>query len=368
MISRVTSSSVNSTLASQINNKYSDYAKLTEQLSTGKRVNSLMDDTIESINIINSTRRLNRIGVMSANISSIKNEIKDSSETIDKAISKAQRAKDLATTAANGTSTRSTIEASLTELDKLIETMIDLANTNYNGNHLFAGTNTKTPPYTIEYGIDADGNQTDEIIGIKYSGTPVDGDWQRQLEIAEGVFQTMNVTGEELFGQYDKEPVYEADGVTPVLDADGNPTYQVNSSSGIMGNLIEFRNALSETLEKMDEQEALPEDASQADKQAAGDALKACYDKINGLLDGFGTSIDKMTLVNSSFGTITNKLDMSSESLLDSENNLKEYIEGIQGLNITQAVSDWYNAQYAFQASMQASTSIMSMSLLNYLN
>ena len=41
--------------------------------------------------------------------------------------------------------------------------------------------------------------------------------------------------------------------------------------------------------------------------------------------------------------------------------------KGIQEIDLTQAVSDWYNAQYAYQASMQASTSIMTMNLLNYM-
>lgn len=367
MISRVTSSAVNSTLASQINKRYADYAKLTNQITTGKRVNSLMDDTIESVNIINSNRQLTRIGVMSANVSSIANEIKDSSETIEKVIDKAQRAKDLATTAANGTSTKSTIKASLSELDQIIETVVNLANTNYNGNYLYGGTNTKTSAYSIEYGIDDKGNKTDEIIGIKYNGTPIDKDWQRQLEVADGVFQTMNVTGIEVFGDYDKEPIYEADGVTPVLDADGKPTYKLNSSSGVMSDLIELRNALQDTIDKLDAQEALPDNATQAEKEAAGADVKACYDNINGLLDGFSESMDKMTLVNSRFGTITNKMTMSTESLKDSENNLKEYVSGIQEIDLTQAVSDWYNAQYAYQASMQASTSIMSMNLLNYI-
>lgn len=367
MVSRVTSSSVNIDLVAQISNRYADYAKLTEQLTTGKRVNSITDDPIESVNIVNSNRRLNRIGILTANVSSIKNEIKESSETIDLAIEKAQRAKDIATTAANGTSTKSTLEANLTELDKVIETMVDLANTNYNGNYIFGGTNTKTTPYTIEYGINADGTSNNEIIGVKYNGTALDGDWERKLEITEGVFQTMNVTGAELFGEYDKEPVYEADGVTPVLDAEGNPTYTVNSSGGIMGDLIELRNSIKEAIEKIDEQQALPADATQAEKDAAGAAVKDCYDKINGLLDGFSTSMEKMTYVNSNFGTITNKLDMTNDSLVESENNLTEYISGIRDIDVTKAVSDWYSSQYAYQASMQASTSIMSMNLLSYL-
>lgn len=367
MIGRVSSSAINSALVGHIQNNYLDYAKLTEQLSTGKKINSMLDDTLQSVNIVNSNRQLGKIDIWSANIGSLSNEIKQSSEMIDLIMEKGQRAKDLATTAANGTSTKDTLNSTLTELDNIIEAVVDMANTNYNGNYIYSGTNTKTPPYSIQYGIDADGNPTDEIIGIKYNGTSTDDNWERQLEIADGVFETCNVTGITAFGECDVEPVYEADGVTPVLDADGNPTYTVNSNSGIMGDLIDLRNAISDTIKKLEEQENLPDNATQADKDAIGAEIKGCYDSINGLLDGFDESITQMTTVNSKFGTVVNKLDMSTESLSTSKLNLTEYISGIQDLDITEAISQWYTTQTAYQASMQVSTSIMSMSLLNYM-
>jgi len=368
MISRVTSSTVNASLTNQIGNQYANYAKLTEQITTGNRVNSLFDDPIQAINIISSNRQLGKIGTWTQNIEALNNEIKDSSETIDLAIDKAQRVRDLATTAASGTTTKSSLEATLDELNQLIRGMVDMANTNYNGNYIYGGTNTKTPPYEIQYAIDDAGNLTDEIIGIKYNGTKVTDEWQRQLEISDGVFQTVNVTGDAVFGQYDKEPVYEADGVTPVLDADGNPTYTVNSENGIMSDLIKLQDAIKETIAKIEEQENLPEGATQAEKQAAGEAVSQCYTNINGLLDGITSSMDIMTTVNTKFGSVTNKLDMTSESLTGSELNLKEFISDIQEVDLTEVIGDWYSAQYAYQASMQASTSIMSMSLLNYLS
>ena len=120
-------------------------------------------------------------------------------------------------------------------------------------------------------------------------------------------------------------------------------------------------------IDKLEEQENLPEDTPQADREALGAEIKGCYDSINGLLDGFSTAMDKMVQVNESFGAETNKLEMSDESLADNKLNLKDYISGIQDLDITEAISDWYSSQMAYQASMQASTSIMSMSLLNYM-
>ncbi len=367
MIGRVSSSAINSTLVGHIQNNYLDFSKLTEQLSTGKKINSILDDTLQSVNIINSNRQLGKIDIWSANIGSLTNEIKQSSETIELVMEKGQRAKDLATSAANGTSTKDNLISTLTELDNIIKSVVDMANTSYNGNYIYGGTNTKTQPYSIQYGIDADGNPTDEIIGIKYNGTAIDGDWKRQLEISDGVFETANVTGMEAFGECDVEPVYQADGVTPVLDADGNPTYTENSNSGITGDLIDFRNALSDTIKKLEEQENLPENATQAEKDAIGAEIKACYDSISGLLDGFDDSISQMTTVNSKFGTVTNKLEMSTEALSTSKLNLEEYISGIQDLDITEAISQWYTSQTAYQASMQTATSIMSMSLLNYM-
>ena len=192
------------------------------------------------------------------------------------------------------------------------------------------------------------------------------GEWERKLEIASGVFERINVTGIEAFGDYDKEPILDADG-NPVLDADGNPTYQVNSQSGIFSNLIELRNSIKTTIEKLEIQENLPKTATEEEKKAAAEAVKAGYDSISGVIDGITNSMQVMTVVNTRFGTLSNKLDMANETLASTESNLTEHISGIQDIDMAAAASEWYKSQYAYQASMQASTSIMSMSLLNYI-
>mgnify|MGYP002677041039 FL=1 len=143
------------------------------------------------------------------------------------------------------------------------------------------------------------------------------------MEIADGVFQQGNVLGIEALGEY----------------SNGN-------SEGIMSCLIEFKNTVSDILEN---------------KNGAN------YSDISGLLDKFTTSIDKMAQSSSKLGSISNKLDMTQTSLDNSQTNLKEKISGIEDLDLTQAVTDWYSSQYAYQASMQVFTAFNSMSLLNYL-
>lgn len=339
MINRVTSSSINANLVLNMQKNYADYAKLTEQISSGKKIESILDNPTESINIINANRELNKIDEWKSNITYLTNELNQSSDTLDFIIDKSQRAKDLATISANKTYNKDNLNSVLTEVDLLIESVVDMANTKHNGNYIYSGVNTKTAPYEIQY------DNNGEIAGIEYKGSSKDNVWERKLEISEGVFQTVNVTGIEVFGE---------------SDVNGD-------SSGIMGDLNDLRNNLKNTISKLEEQENLPENATQAEKDAIGAEIKACYDSISGLLDGFDDSITQMTTVNSKFGTVTNKLEMSTEALSTSKLNLEEYISGIQDLDITEAISQWYTSQTAYQASMQTATSIMSMSLLNYM-
>lgn len=323
MINRITSSLINSNLVKNMQNSYANYAKLTAQLASGKKINSMLDDSIQSVNIVNSKREVGRIDTWSENIKVLQNEINQSSATIDLLTENAQRVKDLATSAANNIYNKDSLQTVMDEVDNIISSMVSNANTNYDGKYIFSGTNTKTAPYTIEYGIDANGNKTDEIVGIKYNGTKVDGEWKRELEIADGVFQNANVIGIEFLGEC----------------SDGN-------SEGIFGDLIEFRNTLKDIINNQN---------------------GASYEDITKQLDGFTNSIDKIIRANSKLGSVASKLDMSQTSLNNNKTNLTEKISNMEDVDLTEAVTNWYTSQYSYQASMQVFSAFNSMSLLNYM-
>ena len=323
MIGRVTSALTNSNLVFSMQNSYSNYAKLTTQLSSGKKINSMLDDPTQSVNLVNSKRELTRIDSWSNNIKSLKNEISQSTNTLDLLIENGQRAKDLATSAANNVYNNGSLEAIKDELEQIIGSVVSNANTKYDGKYIFSGTNTQTQPYSIEYAVDNNGNKTDEIVGIKYNGTDKNGDWKRSLEIADGVFQQGNVLGIEALGEY----------------SNGN-------SEGIMDCLIEFKNTVSDILENK---------------------VGVDYSDISKLLDKFTTSIDRVAQSSSKLGGISNKLDMAQNSLENNSMNLKDKISGIEDLDLTQAITDWYSSQSAYQASMKVFTAFNSMSLLNYM-
>lgn len=323
MIGRVTSALTNSNLVFSMQKSYSNYAKLTTQLSSGKKINSMLDDPTQSVNLVNSKRELTRIDTWNNNIKSLKNEIGQATDTLDLLIESGQRAKDLATSVSNNIYNKGSLKAVKDELEQIIGSVVSNANTKYDGKYIFSGTNTQTQPYSIEYAVDNNGNKTDEIVGIKYNGTDKNGDWKRSLEIADGVFQQGNVLGIEALGEYSN-----------------------GSFEGIMGCLMEFKNTVSDILEN----------------KAGVD-----YSDISKLLDKFITSIDRVAQSSSKLGGISNKLDMAQNSLENNSMNLKDKISGIEDLDLTQAITDWYSSQSAYQASMKVFTAFNSMSLLNYM-
>lgn len=339
MINRVTSTSLSSNLVLNMQKSYADYAKLTEQLSSGKKISSIIDDPLQSIDIINANRELNHIDEWKSNISYSINELNQSTDTIDLVISKCQRVKDLATFSSNMIYDKDDLNSVLTELDSIIETITNMGNTKYNGNYIYSGTNTKTPPYNIQY------DDTGEIIGIKYNGTQQDGVWERKLEISDGVFQTINVTGIEVFGESDIN----------------------GTSSGLMGDLISFRKAIKQTISKLDEQENMPETSTKQDKDKISSEIADCYDTIKGLLDNFDTSISSMSGINSKLGSINNKLEMTNNILENTGLNIENKKSDIENIDLAETVSNWYMSQYAYQASMQVFQSSNSLSLLNYI-
>jgi flagellar hook-associated protein 3 FlgL len=72
---------------------------------------------------------------------------------------------ELATEGASGTTSATSYQAYVQQLNQLIQQGLQTANAQYNGNYLFGGTQTSTPPFTATY--DASGN----ITGVTYTGT-----------------------------------------------------------------------------------------------------------------------------------------------------------------------------------------------------
>lgn len=60
-------------------------------------------------------------------------------------------------------------------------------------------------------------------------------------------------------------------------------------------------------------------------------------------------------------------MEMSTSTLETNGDNLTAYLSQIKDIDIATAVTEWMQAQYAYQASLQVTSASMGMSLLNYM-
>ena len=308
-------------LTADIKKNEANFNRITQQLASGKKITNITEDPIGAVNIINTNRQLGQIDTFNNNVAMGMEELDTLDDLLSLAGSYLSTAWDKAAQANNGTYGVSSLKALKTEIDEITKTMVDLANTEFNDNYVFAGANTKLLPYDLT----DDGR-------ILYTGTKHDNpDYVRQTEVADGVFEVINTTGDIVFGWYNDE----------------------NDYSGVMGTLKVLSNSIQEVIDAKEAQDPSAETAG--------------YDKMRSTMDMFKQSLDEMTTEQTKFGGVYNRLQMTESTLETNNENLTSYLSQLQDVDIAKAASDWYQAQYAYQASLQVAAQSMNMSLLNYM-
>ena len=356
-------------LTSDIQKNEALYNKITQELASGKKVTSITDDPIAAVNIVNTNRQLGQLETFNQNVEMGMKEIQTMDDLLKLAGGYLSTAWDKAVQANNQNYGLSSLEALKTEIDEITKTMVDLANTEFNDSYVFGGANTKILPYEI--------TEKGDVI---YRGTPKDNkDYIRQTEVADGVFEVFNTTGDKVFGYYRAgveagNNVYTDTNGKRVLkteDEEGNPVYKYENGNlyqgdptsltdgaeedaqGVMGALRLLSQGIQEVI-----------DAKKAEDPTAE---TTGYDKMFSTLDMFKNSLDVMTTEQTKFGGVYNRFEMTESTLETNNENLTSYLSQLQDIDIASAVSKWYQAQYAYQASLQVAASSMNMSLLNYM-
>ena len=303
-------SNINQLLTSQ--NKL---ASIQAQISSQKKVNTPSDDAVATSKILTINSQLDKIANYKTNISTAQEQVSLMEDSLSEISDALSRAYELTVQASNGTYKASNLQAVKSEIDQITESVMNFANTQYNGQYIFSGNNTSTPAYTKS----ADGS-------IVYSGSNSSADSStRSIEIMEGVYLSMNVNGGDIFGNYD---------VTTDPD---NPT-----GTGIFNTLSTLSNLLS---------------ADPTDYDAIASQLKPLQEGID--------TISNTTTQYASYSA--KKLDMTSSYLSTLTLSLKTQKSSLEDLDLLEATANMSAETYAYQASVSATAQTMKLSLLDYL-
>jgi flagellar hook-associated protein 3 FlgL len=160
----------------------SQVADLQTQASTGKKLTKPSDSPVDIGTSLQLRASLNRNTQLASNISDAEAWLGTTDSTIGQVVTQLQQVNSLVIQAANtGASDQTSRDAIANQIDQIRQSLIGLANTQYDNRPLFGGTTAGATAY------DASGN---------YVGTT--GAVQRS--IAPGVQVQVNVTGASVFG------------------------------------------------------------------------------------------------------------------------------------------------------------------------
>lgn len=329
-IGRVSTYQFNTSFAKQVNNTQSKFNKLSQQISSGKRVTSVTDDAVAAKGIIKANSQLADIETYLANLKQADNELTQTDKTLGAINDKLQEAYDLAMTVANGTTGEDQMNAYRQQLDSIIDSVTRLANTQYGDKYLFAGTNTTTEPY-----------QLDNTNGLVYAGNDgaryaLVGQAKNELPyvISDEKKEQINFIGEQIFGQ-----------VKFATDNDGNITIDDNdpdvTNSGAFHALLQLKQAIQ---------------GDPVDEDATRKAM-ANLDK----------SITTVTAARTKTGAMGQEFEDIQDAYANDTINIKQLRSNLEDTDLPSAVSDWYSTYQSLQASYQMFSQTMNVSLLNYI-
>src|SRR5580698_7500805 len=175
--------------------------QLTNEISSGVRVNSLSDDPVAAGENVLLSSQLNLDDSFSQTESSTVGMLQVADSALGSVISQITQAISLATHANNGTMDASDLKTLATQLSSIRDEVMSLANTTYLGQYIFAGSEGGAAPFTLTPGTAPSPDTANYVGGTATSSITTPNGQQIQLIVpgstiftssTNNVLQTLN--------------------------------------------------------------------------------------------------------------------------------------------------------------------------------
>jgi flagellar hook-associated protein 3 FlgL len=183
---RITDNRMTSDFLFNVNNTQVRINEYQNQLSSGIRVNEPSDDPEAADLILRLNASLGRNEQFSSNIGSAQSMLSTSTDALDGIQQIIGQLQTTMAQVSNGAET-SALPTFADTVDGFLNQAVALANTQFNGKYVFAGTQTQTQPYVLA--------GTPPAQTVTYNGNAGKIDYA----VGEGQTQTVNVSGQEAF-------------------------------------------------------------------------------------------------------------------------------------------------------------------------
>jgi len=188
---------------------------LQEKITTGKSINKPSDSPLGASRIMRLSSQIGNISTYKSNIDRADSLVNGTISSMTGIQTQVQKVMTTLTSVQNPT-LGSTISSFSKRIDSSISQILDLANSDFNGQYLFGGTDFSTKPFALA------------STNVNIQSTGISG--ERKIRISKNVDQKINVTGKELF-----ESVLSQTGTldsTAAINSTTSTTKTVYDSSG----------------------------------------------------------------------------------------------------------------------------------------
>lgn len=241
-------------IAGRVNQARSDHSQALEKVASQKRINKLSDDPMGAVQMIRDRSAIANLQQHQKNSEHANDFLRKSEVAISELSNHVIRARELAVAMSNDTYGAVDRNATAKEVDQIMERVINLGNSSFNGRYVFGGFSDQNPPVT------KDGNYVGDSGDIL-------------IQSSQGVFKKINFTAEDLFNpSSEHSQMGHADLITALKsfkeglvtnDGDmiqsslGDLSYQTEKVSSLQASVGAIQNSLTNNIEALKDDEIL---------------------------------------------------------------------------------------------------------------
>ncbi|MHB1697352.1 MAG: flagellin N-terminal helical domain-containing protein [bacterium] len=327
---QVTDSMIYNNINSELLNESTNIYNLQDQISSGLQINYPQDNPSGMVNVLSYKNSTALITQYNSNVSLANEVASTASSTISNTISVVNQAQTLAIEMANGTNNTSMNNtAAAQEVGQIINELTQAANTSYNGQNIFTGTNlNQAAAYTSTKALYTTSNGSSVYYNAyTYAGT----DANQSYQITQNESIAPSLTADSIFGN---------DPVNPSGTA--NPPTTSYTPSGLISVLSLFQQELSGGTYQSDS---------------------------SNIISGLQNGLNKILSAQSTLGTVVQRLNEQQTNYQTVLSNISQLLGQTQDVNVATAMTSLTQAQDSYQATLEASSNITSLTpmLLQYL-
>lgn len=288
-------------------------ADLQEKVSSGKNINAPSQDPLGYSKLINIQNSLDADDRYLKNIQQAKAEAQLADSSVNSVIDIINRARELGVQGASDTVSANDRLVMASEIDALMNQLVQIGNTTLSGKYIFGGQKTQAAPFART-----------ATTTVTYAGTPSGETYQRNVEISKGITATINIDGRALLGT--------------VAPAGGAPP-PYTTGSGVMRTMGEL----------------------------LSDLQNNNTTEIKNRLDELTTNLQNTLNLQSQLGNVTTQMNLTESRIQDRKLAFTQQYSDLQQVDMAAAITNLNYQENIYNASLGVAAKVIQISLVNFL-